>query len=79
MTDEHVDEPRRGRVRDATFHKEGQRWNWDFVLLLPIRDEDQLADAARPPPPLLVDPSRDAFARHHTLLRVVAAIRAAGL
>jgi len=81
MTQVHLDEPPRPRVRDAAFTKEGQRWNWDFVLLLPIRDEDQLADAIRPPElGFLQDGSpRDEFVRHYSLLRVVSAIRSAGL
>ena len=47
MTRAHLDAPPRRLVQADTFSKEGQRWSWDFVLLLPIRDEDALQDAPK--------------------------------
>ena len=35
--------PARRKVADPSFTKAGQKWNWDFVLFMPIKDEDLLA------------------------------------
>ena len=66
---------------DDGFTKAGQRWSWDFVLFMPVKDEAQLAkDRSAPATGGVLGRDRTAaLIRDHTLLKVVSAINAAGL
>ena len=83
MTRAHLDdEPLVRRVADG-FSRPGQKWSWDFVMLMDVKDEEALA-ASRTTTGVSKAFSRgggagDAFAREHTLARVVAAVTGAGL
>jgi len=76
MTRVHLDEEPVVRKKKDPFTREGQKWSWDFALLVPVRDEDALRETKKRPTSLL---RGDVDGAEHTLAKIVAAIRGAGL
>ena len=71
MTRVHLDEEPAVRKKKDPFTREGQKWSWDFALLVPVRDEDALRETKKRPTSLL---RRDVDGAEHTLAKIVAAI-----
>ena len=53
MTRVHLDEEPVVRKKKDPFTREGQKWSWDFALLVPVRDEDALRETKKRPTSLL--------------------------
>ncbi|KAH8073463.1 intracellular chloride channel [Aureococcus anophagefferens] len=53
MTRVHLDEEPVVRKKKDAFTREGQKWSWDFALLVPVRDEDALRETKKRPTSLL--------------------------
>ena len=71
MTRVHLDEEPAVRKKKDPFTREGQKWSWDFALLVPVRDEDALRETKKRPTSLL---RGDVDGAEHTLAKIVAAI-----
>ena len=71
MTRVHLDEEPVVRKKKDAFTREGQKWSWDFELLVPVRDEDALRETKKRPTSLL---RGDVDGAEHTLAKIVAAI-----
>ena len=72
MTRVHLDEEPVVRKKKDPFTREGQKWSWDFALLVPVRDEDALRETKKKRPTSLL--RGDVDGAEHTLAKIVAAI-----